>query len=73
MIAFILSNENGKFKMEIKLFRVEGLATQIWIATHYLRTSDLRDYLRIEDPLNIPVNSSSRNKTDFVFKVSLSK
>jgi len=36
MFAFILSNENGKFKMEvISQARVEGLAT------HYLRTPGL--------------------------------
>jgi len=34
MVAFILPNENGKFKMVIQIMswpRVEGLATQIWV------------------------------------------
>ena len=43
MIAFILFNEYGKFKMQIKNIlrpRMEGLAT------HYLRTPVLEDNLR---------------------------
>jgi len=36
--------------------RVKGLAND------YLRTPDLRGYLTIKDPLNIPVNSFPRNK-----------
>jgi len=44
MSAFILSNEKGKFKnlnLNYSRPRVQGLATQIWVATHYLRTPAL--------------------------------
>jgi len=35
MVAFILSNENVNLNYFVT--RVEGLATQIWVATRYLR------------------------------------
>jgi len=39
-------------KYKFNLFRDpkwKVLATEIWVATHYLRTSDLRDYLTFKD------------------------